>query len=552
MEMSALCRASPTPGDVSASRLSPPPPAPDLHLPQNSSSASSNKALASNFPTLESVCLQTDYVPTCRTSLSYVTNGKNSTYQDFIVAAINEAIQDVNFVKDLSKQLLSDSNIGIDHQALNDCDELLSLGLYDLKAAVSAASNNSDLLDTNSADIKNWLSAVLAYQEACSDGLMNKDSKLAMNNALKNPKQKTSNALAILDSYLKIQTPPENNNTSRILLSDDYPSWFSFANRRLLEGNESSTLQPDAIVAGDGSGQFRTIGEALNSYKLNGNGLYVIYVKAGVYNEHVFVPLNLTNVYMYGDGIDKTIVSDSKHATDGFPAYRTATIAVLGDGFVCKSMTIQNRAKSDRETVALRIQSDKAAIFRCKIEGSERSLYALAQRQFYRECIIIGSKDIIFGDSATIIQKSQILVRKSSKLNNFYTVTAQGRTERTETTGFVLHDCNITQETESWNIPTYLGRPAGRYSRTLIMQSYIGNVIDPEGWSLGSSKREKKMCFAELENNGPGADTRKRIKSEGYEIITNNSEAENYFPSNFIQANLWLGQIQVPFEDNLL
>ncbi|EEF36656.1 pectinesterase [Ricinus communis] len=541
-----------------AATYRPYPPGPTFHLspppgPPNSplnSSKSSRKALVPTLPTLDSICMQTDYVSTCRSSLGSVSNGKNLTVKEYLEVAINEAIQDVNEVKELSKQLAASTRTLSDRQALNDCDELLSLGLYELKAAFGVVSNNSELYK-QSADVKNWLSAVLAYQEACRDGFKDKKIELTVDNALQNPKQKTSNALAIVDSHLKNPTSP--GIISRSLISKDYPLWFSAMNRNLFEGYSNGILQSDAVVAADGSGQFKTIGEALNSYKLNTKGWYVIYVKAGVYNEHVFISRILTNVYMYGDGIDRTIISGSKHTMDGLPAYRTATVAVLGDGFVCKSMTIQNSATSDKETVALRVQADKAAIFKCKIEGSERSLYALAHRQFYRECIITGMKDIIYGDSTIIIQKSSIIVRKSGIPRKFKLVTAQGRTERTETTGFVLHDCTIVQEEEeSGKTPTYLGRPGGRYARTIILQSYIGNGIDPEGWIIGFSSREKEiMFFAEFENHGPGAD-RKRAKLEGYQVITSKSEAVKFTPIHFIQGDLWLPQTGVPFGANLL
>lgn len=74
---------------------------------------------------------------------------------------------------------------------------------------------------------------------------------------------------------------------------------------KLLGDYDNGELQPDAIVAADGKGKFRTITEALKAYKLNSNGWYVIYVKAGVYNENIFISKDQSNMYIYGDGIDK-------------------------------------------------------------------------------------------------------------------------------------------------------------------------------------------------------------------------------------------------------
>ncbi|MCI66720.1 pectinesterase, partial [Trifolium medium] len=60
---------------------------------------------------------------------------------------------------------------------------------------------------------------------------------------------------------------------------------------------------------------------------------------------------------------------------------------------------------------ALLVLSDRAVFFNCKIDGEEGSLYAVAQRQFYRDCEIRGSVDIIKGDSSTLIQNSIIIVK---------------------------------------------------------------------------------------------------------------------------------------------
>ncbi|KAJ9185730.1 hypothetical protein P3X46_005327 [Hevea brasiliensis] len=496
-----------------------------------------------NLTSLDSICLQTDYVSTCRSSMASAFNQKNGTVQDFAKTTMQVTIRQMVGVKELANRLVKNGRIRKDYQALNDCIELVSLGLYDLQAALSLVSNSSNLSSKQSWDVKNWLSAVLAYQEACLEGLKNFKSREAIYNAIQNPKQTTSNALAIVDSNFNTQSP--SKNISRRLLSQDqehYPSWFSAAKHKLLGDYDNGELRPDALVAADGTGEFRNIAEALKAYKLNSKGWYVIYVKAGVYKENIFISKDQINVYIYGDGIDKTIVYGSKHSTDEFPAYRTAVVAVLGNGFVCKLMTIQNRATTGREAVALRIQGDKAAIFNCKIEGAERTLYAVAHRQFYRECIIVGFQDIIFGDSSIIIQKSLIMVRQPHTPENFTAITAQGRTERRETTGFVLQDCTIIKEEKiknNFKVPTFLGRPLGKYSRIIILQSYIGNIISPEGWTMGFSRtNEKNVQYAEYENNGPGANTAKRVKWEGFKVLKSKLEALQYTPYDFIQGDL--------------
>jgi hypothetical protein len=66
-------------------------------------------------------------------------------------------------------------------------------------------------------------------------------------------------------------------------------------------------------------------------------------------------------------------------------------------------------------------------------------------------------------------------------------VTAQGRIDKRETTGIVLHKfCRILPENKlvpsKSKISSYLGRPWKEYSRTVVMESTVDDIIHPDGW----------------------------------------------------------------------
>jgi pectin methylesterase-like acyl-CoA thioesterase len=61
-------------------------------------------------------------------------------------------------------------------------------------------------------------------------------------------------------------------------------------------------MQPNVIVAKDGSGQYTTVTDAINSYLTNYQGRYTIYVKSGIYNEYITVDEGKQNILLYGDG----------------------------------------------------------------------------------------------------------------------------------------------------------------------------------------------------------------------------------------------------------
>lgn len=100
---------------------------------------------------------------------------------------------------------------------------------------------------------------------------------------------------------------------------------------KLLESQNHGLVKPNAVVAKDGSGQFKTIMDAVNAYPKNYQGRYVIYVKAGVYNETVLIPKNMVNVFMYEDGPKKTIVTGKRSFTGGYTTSNTTTFGELVD-----------------------------------------------------------------------------------------------------------------------------------------------------------------------------------------------------------------------------
>ncbi|PNX58094.1 pectinesterase, partial [Trifolium pratense] len=142
-------------------------------------------------------------------------------------------------------------------------------------------------------------------------------------------------------------------------------------------------------------------------------------------------------------------------------------------GFIAKAMTFENTAGPDgHQAVALRNQGDMAAFVGCHILGYQDTLYTQTNRQFYRNCVISGTVDFIFGTSPTLIQHSVIIVRKPNN-NQFNTITADGSADsKSINTGIVIQDCQIVPEAAlfpvRFQIKSYLGRPWKAYARTVV------------------------------------------------------------------------------------
>ncbi|VFQ65059.1 unnamed protein product [Cuscuta campestris] len=376
-----------------------------------------------------------------------------------------------------------------------------------------------------------------------------------------------NNANSFSSSSSSTGVDPTSVGSGRTLKGVHFPAWMKKSDRKLLVSRQrgggerarvgSANVQPNAVVAQDGSGQYKTITEAINAYNppanAAGNGTrHVIYVKAGVYDEYVLITRKQTNIFMYGDGPTKTIVTGKKCNRDGVSTFRTAPFAVVGNGFICKSMGFRNTAGPEgHQAVALRVQSDMSAFYNCRMDGYQDTLYTQTHRQFYSNCVITGTVDFIFGDAAAVIQNSVIVVRRPMD-NQQNSVTAHGRTHNAEPTGLVIQNCQIIAEdaleANKTEIPSYLGRPWKPYSRTVILHSTMGDFIRPEGWMPWAGDFGLDTCdYREFGNRGPGADTTRRVTWKGYHALTNANDAMRFTVERFIQGNHWLPATGAPY-----
>ncbi|KAH1033299.1 hypothetical protein J1N35_045473 [Gossypium stocksii] len=273
-------------------------------------------------------------------------------------------------------------------------------------------------------------------------------------------------------------------------------------------------------VAVDGTGNFSTIGDDIRFAPNKSKERVMIYVREGVYEENVVIPSCKTNIVLIGDGSDVTFITGNRSVVDGWTTFRSATLAVSGEGFLARDITIKNRAGPEKhQAVALKVSADLAAFYRCPINGYQHTLYVHSFRQFYCKCNISGTIDYIFGNAAAMFQACDIISRMP--MPELYR--------------------------NSNNVKSYLGRPWPLYSRAVFLESYIDDFIDPNGWRKWSSDEGlDTLYYGEYNNYGPGSVTDDRVAWPGYHIMDYES-AYDFAVSEFIT-----GQIHVDVESCLL
>ncbi|KAL5983685.1 hypothetical protein ACLOJK_017776 [Asimina triloba] len=541
----------------------------------------SEPTIKTSSKAVTAICQPTDYKQTCIKSLTEVGGNETNDPKELVRLAFEVASKKVKKALNMSDVLKKAEKDPMAKKALDNCKQLMHYSIDDLHTSLSKLGEfDVSRLDEFIDDIKMWLSGSLTYQETCVDGFdgVKTDAGEKMKEALQAASQLTSNVLAIVDELSSIVLNLDLSFLNRRLLNTEAeavatgapPSWVTPERRHMLSLS-ANNLKPDVIVAKDGSGQFKTINEALSTIPKKGKTPYVIYIKAGVYAEQVTIDKSMTHVVMIGDGQTKTKITGSKNFIDGTPTFNTATVgmltaiagyhryiipAVIGDSFMAKDIGFENSAGAAKhQAVALRVQSEKSIFYRCQMDGYQDTLYVHTHRQFYRECTISGTIDFIFGNSAVVFQNCKMVVRKPMD-NQQNIVTAQGRKDRREPTAIIIHNCSVVADPAlapvRQKIRSYLGRPWKMYSRTFYIQSEIGDLIQPDGWLPWGGDFGLATCFyAEYDNRGAGADTSKRVTWKGIKSLTP-ERAKKFTVSNFIAGNSWLTPAGVPFMPGLL
>ncbi|KAL9363456.1 hypothetical protein Peur_046241 [Populus x canadensis] len=484
-----------------------------------------------------------------------------STFQknDFLLQ-VNRSIDAAQSNKvALSKKLAKSMKLDVRQRtAINDCWENNDRVVTDLKKVfvdVKVDTTNADQ------DLNTKFASCMTGVNSCLDGFSHSKQDKKVREALSDLVDVRGNctkALEMIKSKPTADTATGLKNTNRKLKEDNDSNegeaeWLSVTDRRLFQ---LSALTPDVVVAADGSGNYKTVSAAVAAAPKYSSKRYIIRIKAGVYRENVEVPKEKSNIMFLGDGRKTTIITGSRNVVGGSTTYHSATVAVVGQGFLARDITFQNTAgPSKYQAVALRVESDFAAFYKCGMLGYQNTLYVHSNRQFFRNCFIAGTIDFIFGNAAAVFQDCDIRARRPNP-GQTITITAQGRSDPTQNTGIVIQKCRIGVTSDLHpvrsNFSAYLGRPWKEYARTVIMQSSISDVIHPAGWNgLKGRFALSTLSFAEYENSGAGAGTSKRVTWEGYKMITSATEAQSFTPRNFIGGSSWLKSTTFPFSLDL-
>ncbi len=279
---------------------------------------------------------------------------------------------------------------------------------------------------------------------------------------------------------------------------------------------------PDTLVVSrDGTGEFRTIDEAIEVCRAFMDYTKVIYVKKGLYKEKLIIPSWLTHITICGEDRDNTIITWDDHANIKMPVggldsetaskgknmgtFRTYTLKVQGSYVTLKDITIENNAAKLGQAVTLHTEGDHILVQNCRLLGNQDTVYTGVggTRVAFYDCYIEGTTDFIFGPSMAWFENCEI----HSKQNSYITAAS---TPAGQKYGYVFNKCKLTADEGVDKV--YLGRPWRPYAATIFMNCEMGKHIRPEGWhNWNNPRNEETARYSEYNNYGEGTNNKGRV-----------------------------------------
>jgi pectin methylesterase-like acyl-CoA thioesterase len=192
----------------------------------------------------------------------------------------------------------------------------------------------------------------------------------------------------------------------------------------------------DAIVSKDsttwtGTLGYATIKEAIDAAPANSGTPYLIYIKAGRYNEHLQIDKH--NIHLIGESADKVIITDNRlsgSTTDpSVPAEKqnlhvsqSATVVVNGSDFFAEGISFENdwgvSKLAGPQALAMFTVGDRIILHKCKLRSYQDTyLTTYSQpdyRHYLKDCFIEGAVDFIYGGGDVFFDACTIYINRDA------------------------------------------------------------------------------------------------------------------------------------------
>lgn len=293
----------------------------------------------------------------------------------------------------------------------------------------------------------------------------------------------------------------------------------------------ASAQEKPFVVAQDGSGDFKTVQEAINAVPDFRKKPTTIFIKNGIYKEKLVLAGTKSLVRLVGENVEKTILTCDDHATkknrfgEEMGTAGSSGFYIYGPDFSAENITFQNSSGPVGQALAVWVAGDRARFRNCRFLGFQDTIYTHGfGKQYYKNCYIEGTTDFIFGSATAVFDSCDIFCKKGGAF-----ITAAS-TPDTLKYGYVFLRCRITGDAPPHSF--HLGRPWRPYAKVVFIECHLGKHIKPEGWdNWRNPANEKTAFYAEYKNTGDGFLPQQRVK---WSRQLTDEEAKEYTPEKIL------------------
>lgn len=293
-------------------------------------------------------------------------------------------------------------------------------------------------------------------------------------------------------------------------------------------------------ISKDNSSHFSTIQEAIDSIPMDNTTPITLLIQPGRYEEKLTI--NRSYLTLVGEDPSSTILSFQDHAKMQMPdgskygTFRSYTCFIDAHDITIRNLTLENSSGSGRivgQALALYADGDRLFFENCHLLGHQDTLFTaplppaavqkngfvgpkehaerINGRHYYKNCLISGDVDFIFGSATAYFEHCEIYsladINRPS-LNQGYVTAAS--TPEGQSYGYVFFQCHFTSNCPPHSV--YLGRPWRNYAKTILLECQLEEHIKEEGWhDWDKEEAHSQTFYAEYNSSGPGAAPEKRV-----------------------------------------
>ncbi len=250
-----------------------------------------------------------------------------------------------------------------------------------------------------------------------------------------------------------------------------------------------------------------------------------IRLSAGIYRQKTAI--RTRGLTITGQGPDKTVLIFDDYAkkpdAQGFPilTFRSYTLAVCADGITLRDLAVVNDAGKPElkgQEVALSVLGDDLRMENCRLTSTQDTLFCgplpedLIERythlfpdelrrsgslhQIYRNCLIEGTVDFIFGCGDALFDSCEICSLTDARNIGYAAAPAHGLNQQS---GFTFRDCRFTCADGVAPGSIYLARPWRDFGLCRLENCTYGPHIAPAGFDKwNDTDRDKTARFYEF------------------------------------------------------